>query len=203
MKPEPKALQWAIIYTCEVSLCCGTGDGLGEVVSCLPLSLGGGCCVRLLPKTVWACVGRKIPRLLVQALEPPLIQYTMQRASSRCSDLCCVLQPDSQCLKVVPVVVMVNPGSLQESDYTAGLQSYFQVQSSTWLSTSSKRLRIHLRVGWMFWTLCACYSSTVKGGRLFSRLGFLCFPMFQWYDSLLLVIMQLCSLDFFYKQCRT
>uniref|UniRef100_A0A8B9MMA0 AT-rich interaction domain 1B n=1 Tax=Accipiter nisus TaxID=211598 RepID=A0A8B9MMA0_9AVES len=96
MKPEPKALQWAIIYTCEVSLCCGPGNGPGEVVSCLPPSLGGGCCVRLLPKTVWACVGRKIPRLLVQALELPLIQYTMQRASSRCIDLCCVLQPDSQ-----------------------------------------------------------------------------------------------------------
>uniref|UniRef100_A0A8B9MNZ2 AT-rich interaction domain 1B n=1 Tax=Accipiter nisus TaxID=211598 RepID=A0A8B9MNZ2_9AVES len=32
------------------------------------------------------------------------------------------------------------------------------------------------------------------------RLGFLCFPMFQWYDSLLLVIMQLGSLDFFYEQ---
>uniref|UniRef100_A0A8B9MM66 AT-rich interaction domain 1B n=1 Tax=Accipiter nisus TaxID=211598 RepID=A0A8B9MM66_9AVES len=83
MKPEPKALQWAIIYTCEVSLCCGPGNGPGEVVSCLPPSLGGGCCVRLLPKTVWACVGRKIPRLLVQALELPLIQYTMQRDMSQ------------------------------------------------------------------------------------------------------------------------
>lgn len=86
MKPEPKALQWASIYTCEVSLCCGPGDGTEEAVSCLPPPLGGGCCVRLLPKTAWACVGRKTPRLLVQALELPLIRYTMRRASSRCSD---------------------------------------------------------------------------------------------------------------------
>lgn len=90
--------------------------------------------------------------------------------------LCCVLWPDGQDLKFAPVALMVNPGLLQESDYTAWLQSRFQIQSSTWLSSLSKRLRIHLRVGWMF--VLATYYFTVKWGCLFKRFEFVCFPMF-------------------------
>lgn len=88
--------------------------------------------------------------------------------------LCCVLWLDGQGLKCAPVVPMVNPGLLQECDYIAWLQSCFQVQSSTWLSTLSKCLGIHLRVAWMF--VLATYSFTVKWGCLFKRFGFCVFP---------------------------
>lgn len=45
--------------------------------------------------------------------------------------------------------------------------------------------------------LATC-SFTVKWGCLFKRFGFVCFPMSQWYDSLLVVGMHLPG--FLYKQ---
>lgn len=92
MKPKSKALQWARIYRCEGSLCCGVVDGRGEVVWLPPPPLCDGHCVRPLARTAWACIGRRIPRLPIQALELLLIEYAVlltrgtQHACSRCSE---------------------------------------------------------------------------------------------------------------------
>lgn len=155
--------------------------------SLLPPPVHGGYCVGPLTTTGWACVGRKILRILELCFIKYKCPLTLQTeyAFSRCSD-CAALWPDGQGLKFAPVVLMVNPGLLEESDYIAWLQSYFQVQSSTWLSILSKHLSIRLRVEWMFMLATNSYSKMGLFkwfGFVFSHVPVVWFPAGCWHAS--------------------